>query len=52
LVWRQLISGGVETYSIPGADSGMMLVEPAVHILAQQLRTCIELAQPSTEPAE
>jgi len=52
LAWRQLISGEVDTYSVPGSDSGMMLVEPAVRILAQQLRTCIELAQPSTEPAE
>src|SRR6185369_10192046 len=49
LVWRQLISGGVETYSIPGADSGMMLMEPAVHILAQRLKSCIEIAQPSRE---
>ena len=52
LLWRQLISGGLETYTIPGADSGMMLVEPAVHTLARQLKACIEIGEPAAGPVE
>jgi thioesterase domain-containing protein/acyl carrier protein len=52
LLWRQLISGGLHTYTIPGADSGMMLVEPAVRTLARQLKTCIEFGEPAADPAE
>jgi len=52
LLWRALIEGGLETYDIPGADSGMMLVDPAVRILAQQLNARIERAQSLLESAE
>ena len=30
----------------------MMLVEPAVHTLARQLKTCIEIGEPAAGPVE
>ena len=45
LAWRRLATEGLEVYSVPGADSGLMLVEPHVRVLAEQLRVCLERAQ-------
>jgi aspartate racemase len=52
LLWRQLISGGLEIHSLPGADSGLMLTEPSVRMLAEQLKTCFEVASASADSAE
>jgi len=32
-------------YRVPGDDSGLMLTEPHVHVVAAQLKTCLERAQ-------
>jgi amino acid adenylation domain-containing protein len=45
LVWRELAIGGLEVHSIAADDSGLMLVEPHVRLLAQQLGACLERAQ-------
>jgi aspartate racemase len=47
LRWRELITGGLDIYYAPGGDSGRMLVEPDVSVLAEQLNACIERVQPS-----
>jgi amino acid adenylation domain-containing protein len=52
LSWRQLITGGLEIYTMPGDDSGLMLTEPHVQVLARQLKACIERAQPSAGTAQ
>jgi aspartate racemase len=49
LLWRQLISGGLEIHSLPAADSGLMLIEPSVRMLAEQLKICFEVAAASAE---
>lgn len=50
LAWRKLITGGLEVYSAPGEDSGQMLTEPHVQLIAAQLKICLEHAQTSTSP--
>ncbi len=52
LLWRRLISGGLEIHNLPGADSGLMLTEPNVRILAEQLKTSFEVTVPSADSAE
>jgi aspartate racemase len=52
LLWRQLISGGLEIHSLPAADSGLMLIEPSVRMLAEQLKICFEVASASAASAE
>ena len=47
LAWRQFTAGGLEVYTAPGEDSGLMLTEPHVRVLARRLKACIERAQPS-----
>ena len=44
LWWRQL-AGGLEVHSVPCDDSGQMLKEPHVRMLAAQLTRCIERAE-------
>jgi aspartate racemase len=44
-VWRQLATGDFEVHAIPAADSGLMLVEPNVGVLAKKLRECLGRAQ-------
>jgi amino acid adenylation domain-containing protein len=44
LAWRQLSAGGLEIYTVPGDDSGLMLVEPHVQAVAEQLNACFERA--------
>jgi amino acid adenylation domain-containing protein len=45
LAWRHLFEGGLEIYNVPGDDSGLILTEPQVRVLARQLKACIESAQ-------
>jgi aspartate racemase len=42
LAWRQLITGDLEVQTVPGDDSGLMLAEPHVQILARELKARIE----------
>jgi aspartate racemase len=47
LAWRELITGKFEVYSVPGDNSGQMLMMPQVRLLAAQLKTCLNSAQAS-----
>jgi amino acid adenylation domain-containing protein len=52
LMWRELARGGVEVYSAPGDDSGLMLTDPHVRTVATQLAACLERAElASSRPA-
>jgi hypothetical protein len=42
LAWRQLITGDLDIQTVPGDDSGLMLAEPHVQVLARQLKARIE----------
>jgi amino acid adenylation domain-containing protein len=42
LAWRSLSAGGLEIHTVPAEDSGLLLVEPHVHALAEILRACLE----------
>jgi amino acid adenylation domain-containing protein len=42
LAWRDLAAGGIDVCVVPGADSGLTLVEPNVRTLAEQFRTRLE----------
>lgn len=44
LDWRQLITGHLEVRTVPGEDSGLMLAEPHVQVLAREMKMCIERA--------
>ncbi|PYV42188.1 MAG: hypothetical protein DMG06_14795, partial [Acidobacteria bacterium] len=48
LAWNQLAAGGLEIQAVPGADSGLMLTEPHVRVLARRLEACIESARLAT----
>lgn len=52
LAWRGLVTGDLEVYTVPGGDSGRMLVEPNVRILATELRACMERALPESDAAD
>jgi len=41
LAWSYFATGGVEVYSIPGEDSGLMLTEPHVRQVADHLDACL-----------
>ena len=41
LLWRKLVAGGLHVFTVPGDDSGLMLAQPHVRILAQQLKAHI-----------
>lgn len=45
LGWSHLLSGSLETHTVPGKDSGSLLIEPHVRSLARQLEACIRRAQ-------
>jgi aspartate racemase len=47
LAWRQLTTGGLEVYTVPGDDSGTMLEEPHVRVVASHLKEHLERAQAS-----
>jgi len=49
--WRELATGGLEVYSMPGADSGLMLRDPHVQLVASQLKMYLERAQALASPA-
>ena len=40
--WSRLAAGGLEIHSLSGDDSGALLREPHVRVLARQLKACIE----------
>jgi thioesterase domain-containing protein len=44
LAWSRLATGGLEIHTVPGDDSGLMLTEPHVRVLARELTACIERA--------
>jgi amino acid adenylation domain-containing protein len=46
-IWLGLARGGLEFYSAPADDSGLMLTEPHVRKLATQLHAKLERAQPA-----
>jgi amino acid adenylation domain-containing protein len=50
LGWRQLITGDLEIKTVPGDDSGLMLAEPHVQVLARELKIRIE-RESGGEPA-
>lgn len=50
LAWRQLTTGGLEVCTVPGDDSGTMLEEPHVRMVASHLKEHLERAQASPVP--
>ena len=50
LAWRELAAGGLEVFTVPGRDSGLMLREPNARILAKQLTACLRRASPPQSP--
>ncbi len=50
LAWRQLITGNLEIHTVPGDDSGLMLAEPHVQVLARELKSRIEREVGSPTP--
>src|SRR5262249_46838379 len=50
LRWRDLATVGLEVHSSAAADSGLMLREPHVRFLAEQLGVCLERAQAKGRP--
>ena len=50
LAWRQLITGDLEVHTVPGDDSGLMLTEPHVQVLARELKSRIEREVGSPTP--
>jgi len=50
LAWRQLAAGGVEVCTVPGDDSGTMLEEPHVRVVASRLRDYLG-RWPASSPA-
>jgi amino acid adenylation domain-containing protein len=45
LAWRDLASGGIDICVVPGADSGLTLVQPNVRILAEEFRVRLAMAR-------
>jgi len=45
LEWRRHITGQLQVRTVPGEDSGLMLAEPHVQVLARAIKACIENAQ-------
>ncbi len=46
--WRDLAADGVEIHVVPG-DHYTMLREPAVQVMAEWLKVCIELSSSEVE---
>jgi thioesterase domain-containing protein len=44
LGWKSLAEGGVEVYQLPG-DHDLVFQEPNIHVLAEQLRACLERSE-------
>ena len=42
LAWAELITGDLDVHTVPGDDSGLMLTEPHVQVLARELKARIE----------
>jgi aspartate racemase len=45
LAWGPLVGSGLEVHMLPAQDSGLMLREPEVGALAEQLEACLRKAQ-------
>ena len=43
MAWRDLAEGGVDICFVPGADSGLTLVQPNVQTLAEEFRARLAL---------
>ncbi len=50
--WRKLAEGGVEVHTVSGDNSGLMLVEPHVQVVAAELKACLERARSTSSPRE
>jgi amino acid adenylation domain-containing protein len=50
--WRNLAEGGVEVHTVSGDNSGLMLVEPHVQVVAKELKGCLERARSASSPRE
>ena len=50
LAWRQLITGDLDVQTVPGDDSGLMLAEPHVQVLARELKARIEREAGAVRP--
>ena len=46
LEWRLHITGQLQVRTVPGEDSGLMLAEPHVQVLAREIKECIASVQP------
>jgi aspartate racemase len=44
LAWRELATGGIDTHTVPGHDSGAILFEPHVRVLADRLDRYLKTA--------
>jgi hypothetical protein len=45
MMWRTLAAGGIDICVVPGADSGLTLIEPNVHTLAEEFRVRLKRAR-------
>jgi aspartate racemase len=52
LSWRDLLAAGAEIHTVPGHDSGSMLDEPHVRVLARQLKACLERSRRTSTEAD
>jgi amino acid adenylation domain-containing protein len=51
LGWRDLAAGGFDVYTVPGDDSGRMVAEPNVRLVAEYLQSYLDRGQrPATVP--
>jgi thioesterase domain-containing protein/acyl carrier protein len=50
--WRELAEGGVEVHTVPGDNSGLMLVEPHVQVVVAELKACLERARSTSSTGE
>jgi amino acid adenylation domain-containing protein len=42
--WRALAVGGLDIHRVPGDNSGLMMIEPNVPVVAAELKACIDRA--------
>ena len=48
MAWRELATGGADICVVPGADSGLTLVEPNVRTLAEEFRARLQRVREGT----
>jgi hypothetical protein len=51
LAWRDLAGGGTDICVVPGADSGLTLVEPNVQTLAKEFQVRLARAREGAQSA-